>query len=205
MTHDHEIDALVADRYLDALLASAARGADDAPADAMLDPGLRDAAGVLRRALVRVHPSFRFEERLGSRLAELGAVRSAPVLAAAGAPPPVPFHLPAASVDAGRLAMADPLLAPILRGELDPADADAVARALPGAPDRRPLLVGGAITSAAISLVGVAIVAWRASRPTAGATSRSGSRAMVRAARAARASRISDGLAEAIGSIGGPA
>ena len=30
---------------------------------------------------------------------------------------------------------------------------------------RRPLLIGGAITSAALSLVGVAWIAWRAARP----------------------------------------
>ena len=71
-----DVDALVTDRYLDALLAAADRRADDAPSDADLDPGVRDAARVLGRSLVRVHPSFRFEERLASRLAGLAAAQA---------------------------------------------------------------------------------------------------------------------------------
>ena len=78
-----DVHALVADRYLDDLLAAGERGAGDAPADAALDPALRDAARVLRRSLVRVHPSFRFEERLGTRLAELAAVTPSPGTGAA--------------------------------------------------------------------------------------------------------------------------
>ena len=79
-----QVDALVADRYLDALLAAGDRRADDAPADAALAPDLRHAARVLRRSLVRVHPSFRFEERLATRLADLAAAQSGSALAAAG-------------------------------------------------------------------------------------------------------------------------
>ena len=61
-------------------------------------------------------------------------------------------------------------------------------RAGQGPIDRRPLIVGGAaITSAAISIVGVAIVAWRASRPAAGGTTG----LMGRAARTALARRAS--------------
>jgi hypothetical protein len=77
----------------------------------------------------------------------------------------------------------------ILRGDLDPAAPDAPdapdgPEVDPGAgPDRRPLIVTGAITSAALSLAGVAWVAWRASRP---ASRRS---AMSRAARTAHARR----------------
>ena len=82
-----QVDALVADRYLDALLAAGDRRADDAPADAALDPDLRHAARVLRRSLVRVHPSFRFEERLATRLADLAAAQSGSALAAAGGGP----------------------------------------------------------------------------------------------------------------------
>ena len=51
-----QVDALVADRYLDALLEAGDRRADDAPSDAALDPELRRAA----RALgvdVRVPPA----------------------------------------------------------------------------------------------------------------------------------------------------
>ena len=52
-------------------------------------------------------------------------------------------------------------------------------------PDRRPLLVGGAVTSAALSLAGAAFVAWRLTR---GAPTDPMARA-VRLARAARAGR----------------
>ena len=71
-----DVDALVTDRYLDALLSAAERRADDAPSAADLDPGVRDAARVLGRSLVRVHPSFRFEERLASRLMGLAAAQA---------------------------------------------------------------------------------------------------------------------------------
>ena len=80
----------------------------------------------------------------------------------------------------------DPLLGAILRGDLDPTDAAATERAAAGPVDRRPMIVGGAaITSAAISIVGVAFVAWRASRPDA----RPGTGLMGRAARSAHARR----------------
>jgi hypothetical protein len=157
------VEALIADHYLDALLAAAERRADDAPADASLDPALRDAARTLRRALVRVHPSFRFEERLAARLAELAAARARP-LATTATGELVAFRAPDAATALDTL---DPLLAAILAGELDPAD-DLGAAGRPAiAGARRPLLVGGAITSAAISLVGVAWVAWRTTRPGA--------------------------------------
>ena len=47
---------------------------------------------------------------------------------------------------------------------------------------RRPLIIGGALTSAALSLAGAAYVAWRLNRPAAGP--------MVRAARAVARSRL---------------
>lgn len=192
-----ETDALVTDHYLDSLLAAGDRHAGDAPSDASLPPGLRDAARVLQRSLVRVHPSFRFEERLATRLSALAAAQAEPAVAAGGgsaAPVSIASRM-------GRLAATDPLLDAIVRGDLDPADAEAVERATPGGVDRRPLLVGGAITSAALSIVGVAIVAWRASRPGP----RSSNRAMARAARTARARRSAAALAGGIGSLGGPA
>ena len=185
-----QVDALVADRYLDALLEATERRPVPVPAGAAhdvaddLDPGVRDAARVLRRALVRVHPSFRFEERLAARLADLAA-GGAPALSVAGGTV-IPFPaghrvVPDAPLDG------DPLLDAILRGELDPADAAAVDRAEQVPLGRRPLIVGGAaITSAAISIVGVAIVAWRASRPG----SRGGPQGLMgRAARTAHARR----------------
>jgi hypothetical protein len=151
------VDALVTDRYLDALLAAAERGAHATPADAALDTELREATDVLRRSLVRVHPSFRFEERLAARLAEMaeaGAARRAGlghIIAFRPRNAAAPFTL------------GDPLLEAVLEGTLDPADADAVVAAEGMHGRTRPLIVGGAITSAAISLVGVALVAWRAS------------------------------------------
>ena len=152
-----DIEALVADRYLDRVLAAAERGADDAPADAELDPETRRAVGVLRRALVRVHPSFRFEERLASRLAALAdaqARRRAAIVVA----------FPAASARSARTreTRSSPRSS---RGALDPADDRVLDLDSRLAAARRPLLVGGAITSAALSLVGVAWVAWRATRP----------------------------------------
>ena len=68
-----EVDALQTDRYLDALLSAIERRADDVPADPAIDPTLRLAARRLRDELVRVHPSFRFEERLARRLADAAA------------------------------------------------------------------------------------------------------------------------------------
>ncbi len=191
-----EVDALVADRYLDDLLAAGDRHALDAPADAALDPDLRDAARVLRRVLVRVHPSFRFEERLAGRLNELAASQAAAAGAASsGAVVPLAGRMPG---NGRRADGADPVLDAILRGDLDPSDAAAVERVTVGSADRRPLLVGGAITSAAISIAGVAWVAWRASRPAG----RSGGGAMGRAVRVARARRAA---ALAGVGLGGPA
>jgi len=134
-----EVDALRTDRYLEALLAAVDRRAPDTPADAALDPEIREAATTLARQLARVHPSFRFEERLANRLNELArSMRLAP--AAGGETMPVPL----------------PVLA---SGPEDPADLlDADSAELR---DVRPLLIGGAITSAAISLAGAAWVAWR--------------------------------------------
>ena len=153
-----EIEALVTDRYLDALLAAAERRAPDAPADtdSALDPAVRGAALRLRDELVRVHPSFRFEERLARRLAEAAAgMRLSTAVGGEGTILPFPSAAPEAT------------------------------RPMP----RRPLLVGGAVTSAALSLAGAAFVAWRRTR---GAPTDPMARA-IRLARAARAVR--DGTA----------
>jgi hypothetical protein len=140
-----DVDALRTDRYLEALLAAGDRAASDAPSDATLDPAVRLAAARLRRDLGRVHPSFRFEERLAARLAEAAAAMR--VGAAAGAEGMViPFGVPARSgdpdADVG-----------------DPEDPDVA-----GAP-HRPFLIGGAMASAALSIAGAAYIAWRRSRP----------------------------------------
>ncbi len=154
-----EVDALRTDHYLDALLAAHERRADDAPAAAELDPLVRQAARRLARELVRVHPSFRFEERLAGRLADVAAT----------------MRLPAA---AGGEALRVPLRFPTVPGDplANPLDSDHPPY------DVRPLLIRGAITSAAISLAGAAYVAWRRSRPPLSP--------MARAVRAARQARL---------------
>jgi hypothetical protein len=192
-----DVEALIADRYLEALMSAVDRHADDAPADASLDPGVRDAARSLRRALIRVHPSFRFEERLASRLADLPRRR----------PPARRRRHPPFAPAPGRARwcrpVGDPLLAPILAGTVDPADSALDPDARPTG-IRRPLIVRGAITSAAISLVGVAWVAWRTTRPGA----RSSASAMARAGQAAHARRLAAETLAAAGGLsggGGPA
>ena len=194
-----DAEALRTDSYLDALLAAAECHADGVPTDADLDPGVRDAARVVVRSLVRVHPSFRFEERLASRLAGLAAAQAClpaqPGTAARAGDPGgtlLAFPSVAASRASFAAADADPVLDAILRGELDPADDDAAAHVGRLSGTRRPLIVGGAIMSAAISLAGVAWVAWRAARP-AGST-------ITRAARIRRATAVLP-----TGGLGGPA
>ena len=105
---------------------------------------------------MRVHPSFRFEERLARRLAEAAAgMRLATAVGGEGTILPFPGAVPD------------------------------TARPVP----RRPLLFGGAVTSAALGLAGAAFVAWRRTR---GAPTDPMARA-IRLARAARAVR--DGTA----------
>jgi hypothetical protein len=163
-----EADALLTDRYLESLLAAADRRAADAPADASLDRSVRDAAGRLRRNLVRVHPSFRFEERLAGRLADVA--RSMRLAPAAGGEATVVRPIEPSLRQDPALAGFDPLA--------DPND-DPGARA-------RPLLIGGALTSAALSIAGAAFVAWRRTRPARSP--------MARAVRAAHAERLRGGL-----------
>jgi hypothetical protein len=160
-----EVEALLTDRYLERVLARATGGPSSGPVDPLLDPVLRDAAEQLRRDLVRVHPSFRFEERLASRLADAAAAMRMP--AAVGAEGGiVQIGAVGGSRDRDDTAY------------LFGADGDLERREL-----SRPLLIGGALTSAAISLAGAAWVAWRRGRPTRGS-------AMVRAARAVREARL---------------
>jgi hypothetical protein len=71
------------------------------PSSEVVEPRLVDAARVLRETLVRVHPSFRFEERLAGRLASRALSDSAErVITAHDAEPfdgatLIPFPLPA--------------------------------------------------------------------------------------------------------------
>jgi hypothetical protein len=156
-----EVEALLTDLYLESLLARS--GTDLGPADARLDPLLRDASDRLRRDLVRVHPSFRFEERLAARLAELAAAMRLPA-AAGGEGQLIELRAGSAGAPFDPFAEADP---EDERHELS-----------------RPLIIGGALTSAAISLAGAAWVAWRRARPGRASSP------MSRAARAVRTARL---------------
>ena len=151
----HEVEALVTDRYLEALLAAHARGADRAPTAQDPDAAVRRTADRLARDLPRFHPSFLFEEALAARLATQALRLRLPVAAGAeGLVVPLPM---------------DDALTGLREGEAPPGSG------------RRPLIIGGALTSAALSLAGAAYVAWRLNRPAVGP--------MVRAARAVARAR----------------
>jgi hypothetical protein len=136
----HDIEALVTDRYLETLLAAHARGADAGPASAEPDPAIRLTMARLARDLPRFHPSFRFEEALADRLAEAAARMRA---SAPG---------PATEVRGTLTIVSDRVIVSPAR-ELRPTVG-------------RPLLIGGALTSAALSLAG-AYLAWRFRRTSA--------------------------------------
>ncbi len=138
----HDIEALVADRYLETLLAAHARGADAGPASAEADPTIRAAMSRLAHDLPRFHPSFRFEEALGNRLAEAAARMRAPA-------EPVP-----GGASATLAIVPDPTAGAAPTMELRPAVG-------------HPLLIGGALTSAALSIAGAVYLAWRFRRPPA--------------------------------------
>lgn len=158
-----DIDALVTDRYLDSILAAHARGADAGPARDLPESDVRRAAERLARDLPRLHPSFRFEEALAAKLAEAAARMGLP-LAAGG------------EGSAGavvRLATATPYL---------PDEDDGIVRGDARPTIGRELLIGGALTSAALSIAGAAYVAWRIRHPQ--------SSPMARAVRAVARTRL---------------
>lgn len=143
-----DVDALVTDRYLESLLAAHARGASSAPYLATGWPSAELAATAdrLARDLPRLHPSFRFEEALAARLGEAAARLRLPHagdLDDTIVPSPVRGPGPAATT--------------AFDGLIDPIRLRWDSRQ----PLGRPLLIGGAITSAALSLAGAAWVAWR--------------------------------------------
>lgn len=146
-----QVDAMTTDRYLDALLSAHAVGAERTPSSADVDPAARHAADRLSRELPRLHPSFRFEEGLWLRLADVArGMRLGAAARADGAPIP--------GIGPGRHGSALGDLAALIDGP-DPEPSVTIPV--------RPLLVGGALTSAALSLAGAAYVAWRLSRPGA--------------------------------------
>lgn len=133
-----EVEALITDRYLDSLLA--VRPTDGAP---LADPGASVGAAVravsrrLATDLPRFHPSFRFEERLALRLAEVAASMRLPI-AAGGEGQIVPIR----PIEPG---------APDLEDRGDP----------------RPLIIGGAVAASAISLAGAWLAWRRRTSPMA--------------------------------------
>ena len=162
-----EVEALITDRYLDSLLAAPAP-LGLGPHHVEPDDGLRAIAERLAR-LPRLHPSFRFEEALSARLNAAALARRLPAAAGAeGTLIPMPRSASPEVVDS-----VDPVLAAYLAARpIDEDDPDLV----------RPLIIGGAITSAALSLAGAAYVAWRRRR-TVGAP-------MARAVRAVARTRL---------------
>jgi hypothetical protein len=147
-----EIEALVTDRYLESLLTLGLDDTTPAPFGktiaARLQPQVRRASERLARDAPRYHPSFRFEERVALNLAEIAASMRVQQ-AAGGEGTVVPIGLPS-NADSDTF---DPREDLLFDGPLD------------GRPDRRPLLIGGALTSAALSLAGAAFVAWWRTRP----------------------------------------
>jgi hypothetical protein len=160
-----DIDALITDRYLESILAAHARGAETGPLPAGDLPGwnIRLAAARLAADLPRLHPSFRFEEVLAGKLADAAARMGLPLAAGGegslGAVTRLPAMLPSSFDDDGGL----------VRGDARPTIG-------------RPLLIGGALTSAALSIAGAAYFAWRIRHPQ--------SSPMARAVRAVARTRL---------------
>jgi hypothetical protein len=136
-----EIEALITDRYLDTLLTTRPTDGSRAPHDRESSVGaaVRAISRRLATDLPRFHPSFRFEERLALRLAQLAASMRLP-LAAGGEGQPVAIRR----------------IQPVARDPLAVVgEPELVERG-----DPRPLLIGGAVAASALSLAG-AWLAWR--------------------------------------------
>jgi hypothetical protein len=134
-----EVQALITDRYLDSLLALTPRrdGEPIEDPDASIGAAVRAISRRLATDLPRFHPSFRFEERLALRLAQVAASMRMPLAAGGESQHAAITRIPLASADPLRVAGAE--------------DPDR---------DNRPLLIGGAVAASAISLAG-AWLAWR--------------------------------------------
>ena len=159
------------ERYLDGLVAADERRAAEMPVDTAMDPAIRLATRQLRADLVRVHPSFLFEEALAARLAAAADRLKAGL--PADLPPAVAGGTLAAFRDIGAAGALDGATIEESVATATIGESVATATVLRGLPDaaahpRRPLIVGGVgVASAAISL-GAVYVAWRHSHPTSG-------------------------------------
>ena len=136
----------------------------------ILDPAVRSAAELLRRRLVRFHPSFRFEEELAEqlRLAADPSGERGVVVPFARRNVPEWVDLPSAvggveigqGVEVGRSVeigqgIGVGRVAEVIDRRME--DLPDLPRAVERIP--RPVLMGGAIASG-VSLAGVALVAW---------------------------------------------
>ena len=135
-----EVEALITDRYLDSLLSIQPGAAHEPVGDprASLGAAVRAVSRRLAADLPRFHPSFRFEERLALRLAEVAAMR-----------------MPVAVGGEGQV---------VAIRRIQPSTPDPLSIAGTGDgddhADNRPLLIGGAVAASALSLAG-AWLAWR--------------------------------------------
>ena len=138
-----EIEALITDRYLDSILA--VQPADlDGPIgdpDSSVGAAVRAVSRRLSTDLPRFHPSFRFEERLALRLAEVAASIRLPIAAGGEGQSIAIRRIQPVAPDPLRVAG---------DGDVDVGDR----------PDGRPFLIGGAVAASALSLAG-AWLAWR--------------------------------------------
>ena len=160
-----DVNALITDRYLDSILEAHARRADVAPilAGDLPAPDIRHLAARFARDLPRFHPSFRFEEALAAKLAEAAARMRLPL--AAGGEESASSIAPLHSTPLYAIEADDDTLIPATRPVIG-----------------RELLIGGALTSAALSIAGAAYVAWRIRHPQ--------SSPMARAVRAVARTRL---------------
>jgi hypothetical protein len=158
-----DVDALITDRYLESILVAHSRGADAGPIPAAERPptDVRQVSDWLVRGLPRLHPSFRFEEALAATLMATAARMR--------------LHLAAGSVGNASSADSAGVVVPLeVRPSMEPSSGPSP---IDGHEDRlevpvdhrpvgigRPWLIGGALTSAVLSLVGGVYVAWRIGR-----------------------------------------
>jgi hypothetical protein len=199
-------DARRTARHLERLMDAADGRATDVPVGIDLDPSVRLAARQLRAGLLRVHPSFRFEENLAGRLATVAArLQDGAALDLEVDLPATPAPIVTLWPDHSDLVPS--ASAPVAMEPEDGQPTRAAASALlrqtifgrllkkPSLASRpsRPLIVGGVgVASAAISL-GAIYFAWRLSHPSPGP--------MVRAVRAAHANRDHGRRSNVLGEI----